>query len=187
MRHVSLRLFFGLLLALTFTACDSDGDDGDGNGNGNGSTIGDAEVMVTGAISDSFSGSALFGVDDDGEGFGLALFEGNLVGGIPSGAIVSFGRQEGRPAEGIYSFGEDTGNMFFAGAYATDFSDITGATFVASESGTITITSSSSDRVAGSFTFTGQAANISGELGEATVSGTFDADFANTIPTGTFP
>jgi hypothetical protein len=187
MRRFS-TLLFSLLLIFTFTACDSDGDDGDGNGNGNGNTVGDSEVMVSGAVTDSFSGGAIFGADDDGSDFGLALFEGNLAtGGLPSGAFVAFAREEGLPPEGTYALGEEDGDMVISGGYASDFSGIIGATIVASESGTITITSSSSDRIAGSFSFTGPAENSSGELGEATVSGTFDADLASTLPTTPFP
>ncbi len=174
------------LLTLSFTACDSDnGGDGDGNGGG---TIGSANVTVSGAFSDSFSGNAAFGVGEDGNGFSLALFEGSLTtGGTTSGGLVAIGRTAGRPGEGMFPITASGSAMDFGAGYASDFSNTTGGMFVGSATGTLTITASSSDRVAGSFTFTGEAASISGPLGEVTVSGTFSADLASTIPSTGFP
>lgn len=190
MRRYSFHLFLSLLLALTFTSCDSDDNgDGDGNGNGNGGTVvGDADVNVSGALDSSFSGSAVFGVDEDNTSFSLALFEGGFVTGTtPTGELVAIGRDGGRPDEGTYDLGVTDNQVTFVGAYVSSLSDPTGATFVSSESGTLTITSSSSDRVAGSFSFTGQAISGTGSVGEVTVSGTFDADFASNIPSTSFP
>lgn len=182
------RFFATLLLCfalLPLTACDSDSD-GDGDGNGGG-TIGNASVTVSGAFSDSFTGNAAFGVDEDGSGFSLALFEGSLTGGTTSGGLVAIGRTGSRPGEGTFQITASVAAMDFAAGYASDFSNATGGTFVGSATGTLTITSSSSERVAGSFTFTGQAASISGPVGEVTVQGTFSADLASTIPSTGFP
>ncbi|MEP0548857.1 MAG: hypothetical protein ABJF88_18125 [Rhodothermales bacterium] len=187
------RFFATLLLCfvlLPFAACDSNSDgDGNGNGNGNGgSTIGSSNVTVSGAFSDSFSGNAAFGVGEDGSSFSLALFEGNLTaGGTTSGGLVGIGRNEGRPGEGTFQITASGSAMDFAAAYISDFSNTTGGMFVGSATGTLTITSSTSGRVAGSFTFTGQAASTSGPLGEVTVQGTFTADLASTIPSTGFP
>ena len=192
MRRYSFHLFLSLLLALTFTSCDSD-DNGDGNGNGNGNgnggtVVGDADVNVSGALDSSFSGSAVFGVDEDNTSFSLALFEGGFVTGTtPTGELVAIGRDGGRPDVGTYDLGVTDNQVTFVGAYISSLSNPTGATFVSSESGTLTITSSSSDRIAGSFSFMGQAISGTGTVGEATVSGTFDAEFASNIPSTSFP
>jgi len=186
-------LLFTLLFALTFTACDSGDGDGDGNGNGNGNgngaTIGSSSVTVSGGITDSFSGSAAFGVSEDGDGFSLALFEGGLpTSGTFSGAVVAIGRSGDRPEEGTYQFG--VSGDAFAGVYASMVSTTnpTGGMFVSSISGTLEITSSSSDEVAGSFSFTGQGlSGTGGQLGEVTVQGSFSADFASNIPSTSFP
>ena len=181
----SLATLLLCFILLPLAACDSDSD---GDGDGNGGTIGSANVTVSGAFSDSFSGNAAFGVGEDGNGFSLALFEGRLTtGGTTSGGLVGIGRTAGRPGEGTFQITASGSAMDFAGAYASDFSNASGGTFVGSATGALTITSSSSERVAGSFTFTGQAASTSGPVGEVTVQGTFSADLASTIPSTGFP
>lgn len=186
--HSLLTLFFGAALLLTLPACDSSSDgggDGGGGGNGggnggggNGSSIGTVSVTVSGDYEESFSGSAFFTVDDDDD-FSLGLIGGTIFQ-TGTSQVVAFGRSGGRPANGDYSFGNDSGD--FDGGY-TDLENTNGnplnATFIEAEDGTVTITSSSDDRVAGSFSFTGtviSATNPTGS-GTATVMGTFTADF----------
>ena len=61
---------------------------------------------------------------------------------------------------------------------------------LAGESGTLTLTTSSSDRVAGSFTFTGTGLDMSNQQDPqqitGSINGTFDAVFVNpnTVPPG---
>lgn len=178
------------LLTLSFTACDSDSDgDGGGNGGGGGgSTIGSASVTVSGAFTSSFSGNAAFGVNEDGSSFSLVLFEGNVTAGVPTGEFAGLGRSGDRPTEGVYQIGGSASAMVFSGAYGSDASAPTSGTFVVPSSGTLTITSSSGERVAGSFTFTGQAfTGTGGMLGTATVEGTFSAELAQNISVPTSP
>ena len=185
MLRLSFRLLFTLLLVLPITACDSDGD-GDGDGNGNGTNIGSSSITVSGGVSSSFDGSAVFGVAEDGSSFSIGIFEGALpTAGNLNGELVAFGRSEGgRPATGTYSFSPS--DMDFAGGYVSDFANTTSGTFVPASSGTLRITSSSSDRVAGSFTFSGQAISGGGPAGAVTVEGTFSAEFATNVPSTGF-
>ncbi|MEP0548731.1 MAG: hypothetical protein ABJF88_17480 [Rhodothermales bacterium] len=186
MLRLSFRLLFTLLLVLPLAACDSDGDgDGDGDGNGNGTNIGSSSVTVSGGFSSSFDGSAVFGVAEDGSSFSIGIFEGALpTSGNLNGELVAFGRNGDRPSPGTYSF--DPSDMDFTAAYVSDFANTTSGTFLGSSSGTLTITSSSSDRVAGSFTFTGQAISGGGPVGAVTVAGTFSAEFATNVPSTGF-
>jgi hypothetical protein len=187
MARISFRLLFTLLLVLPLAACDSDSDgDGDGDGGGNGPNIGSSTVTVTGDVQASYSGSAFFTVDPDDSDvdFGLALFEGAITT-AGQGRFVAIGGEGSRPAVGSYPL--DTGSSVYGGAYA-DFTDQTNFRSVVAESGTLTITSSSSDRIAGSISFTGSVVTQSGIGGTASVEATFNAEFvdpdnAPTIPT----
>src|SRR5690606_9144513 len=136
-------------------ACDSDGDDDD-NGNGNGQ-IGNASVTVSGDIEATFSGgNAFFFVDDEDDdlGFGIGLFSGAITNPT-AGQSVGFGRDGGRPAPGTYAIDAEDAGVEFTGGYVNyegTGGDPTGATVVVAQTGTLTITSSSNDRVVGSFT-----------------------------------
>lgn len=178
LRRIS-PLLLCLVFAFTFVACDS-GDDDDG-GNGGPGSIGSSNVTVSGAFSDSFSGSAAFGVAEDGSSFSLAIFEGGFpTTGAFGGAVIGIGRDGGRPGEGTYPL--DASSSGFGAGYASDIGVTTGGTFVGNETGTLTITSSSSDRIVGSFTFTGPGSSLSGPLGDATVEGSFSAEFVSDVP-----
>lgn len=170
-------LLFSLFLALTFAACDSDGD-GDSNGNGNGnSDIGNANVTISGDVSGSFSGSAIFGADaEDGTGFTIVLFDQTITT-LATGQFVAMGTDGERPSPGQYDFEAASGVSFGGGYFSSDGS--TTGTIVSAQSGTLTITSSSSDQVSGNFTFTGQAISNGGVAGTATVSGSFTAELIN--------
>jgi hypothetical protein len=175
-------LFLSLLFAFTFTACDSDGDDDNGNGNGNG-TVGDASVTVSGDLTDSFSGNAFFLVDENnGElDFALVLSSGAITS-PNQGRFVALQREGDRPVPGTYTIDTDDGTeVTFNGGYLNfeeSPGEISGALFVSADSGTLEITSSSADRVVGTFTFTGQVVDLSNPTDTsrtATVQGQFEA------------
>jgi hypothetical protein len=173
MRRYSFHLILSLLFALTFTSCDSD-EDGDGNGGG---TVGEGQVTVTGDIDRSFSGSAVFGAYPEG-GFEIALFEGSSAEN-PTGQFLTLGSDGGVPDEGTYDINDlGTGDTVF-GVYQTDTSSSSGFISVFAESGTLTITSSSSDRLVGSFSFEGSLFSENGTQGTARVEGTFNAIFVD--------
>jgi hypothetical protein len=177
-------LFFSLLLAFTFAACDSADEDGNGDGNGNGnggSLIGESNVTITGDIESSFSGSAIFINSDDNDGdFTIALFEGTLdfegtfeQFTLPIDRVVGFAYEGDRPAEGDYQISSLPTESIFEGVYIHESDP---GSFALATSGTLTITSSSSDRLVGSFRFTGPVFTDTGTQDTATVEGTFDAD-----------
>lgn len=170
MKRFSLHALLSLFLALSFTACDSAEEDG-------GSVIGDADVTIRGDLEGSLSGSAVFGTDPDdpNDNFGIAIFEGELAT-TPTGEFIVMSYDGGRPGEGTYQISSTSTESIFFGVYTTDASNPTGGSIVSATSGTLMITSSSSDRVAGSFTFTGPVFSGTGTQGTATVEGTFDAE-----------
>lgn len=173
MKRFSLYALFSLFLILSFAACDS-ADDGDGDGNGGG-VLGDANVTIDGDVEGSLSGSAVFGMDAPNNNFGIALFEGDFIA-TPTGEFVFIGYEGGRPGEGEYQISNDESDSVFVGVYTSDASNPTGGTLISAQNGTLTITSSSSDRVVGSFTFTGPVFSGTGTQGTATVAGSFDAE-----------
>lgn len=185
MRRYSFHLFLSLLLALTFTACDSD-ENGDGNGNGGGGDVGNVSVTLSGGVDGSFSGNAFFVIDEDDEvDFAIGLFSGAITN-PNAGEIVVLGRDGDRPGPGTYTIDAEASEANFFGAYVENLGNFASATLVSAQSGTLEITSSSSDEVSGTFSFTGQAFTGSGtQLGETTVSGQFTAEFIDqgNVPT----
>lgn len=177
MRHPVFNLLLGSILVLSLSACDSGSDDGDNGGNGDNHF--QASITVSGDTEDSFSGFAAFAEDDDGNGGFLIFIYENEFSLTPTGKIVAISHDTASPGEGTFSIDDDE----FSGTYASDLTNFTG-TFVTSESGQLTISSASSDRLTGSFSFTGELVQSSSILGTATVSGTFSAELltAGEIP-----
>lgn len=120
-------------------------------------------ATVSGATSASLSGSAVFAAT--GQGFVL-----DLVNKDAQGPMISFVRVGALPGTGTYTFSAVPQPGEIVGLYATGGATPTG---YASTGGTLTITTSSSDRLKGSFSFTATG----GGTGTATVSitGSFDA------------
>lgn len=180
MRRLAFNLFIGCALVISLSSCDSgNGDDGDDGGNNNNNSF-QASVTVSGDATDSFSGFAVFAEDGDGDGgFLIYIYQGQFST-IPTGRIVAFGHDTDSPAEGTFQI--DDSDSY--GTYASDLGNFAG-TFVTGESGQVTISSLSSDRMSGSFTFTGELVQNSAIQGTATVSGTFTAErlSAGVIPT----
>ncbi|HEX7070943.1 MAG TPA: hypothetical protein VF190_09065 [Rhodothermales bacterium] len=170
LQHILILLCFVAGSAL-LAGCDSGGDDGNGDGNGNGNGNGNStfEVQITGeGIDESFEGTAVWGTGEDPEtgedAFVLVMVAGT---GTTSNAVY-FYRASDRPGEGTYELVDIQGEVldgFQAIAFLNNV--IFGAT-----GGTLTISSSSSSRVAGSFSF--PAINPVNQA-EVTVEGTFNA------------
>jgi hypothetical protein len=180
------HLIAGLAAALLLGACGGDKTgptDGDGNGDGN--TGGTSfSATVSGDITLSFSGSAYYGDGDDGTtdgGFAVVM---GLLDTQPK-AWVGIGRElPGEPAVGKYplfdSFNGETeatpadfkAAAHFSNGDAED--DVCAAT-----GGEVEITSSSSDRVKGTFTATMTCVpmlhQIDGPTKDVTITGTFDS------------
>jgi len=185
MRHVSLRILFSLLLALTFTACDSDGDDGDGNGNGN-ADDGEFNSTLGGDLDGSFSGNAFFAVVEDesypgGRAFVLLLTDADFGSGDTQFTqYISFVRFSGLPGEGNYNLADvEDGEPDIEGATYGIYVSLSGQTasqFLSSQSGSLTITESSSNGVRGSFNFEGIGFDTSNNQEvNGSISGSFAA------------
>ena len=158
-----------LVSALALVACSS--DDPTGNGGGNGSF----NATVTGGVAGSFSGVAAQGegpVEAGQQGWILAL--GDVTTSANSIVVARLGT---RPPVGTYQLidlvsagaflpGDWGGFLFLVGP--TDISY-----FGFSVSGTVTITSSSADRVEGTFDF--QVSDGGNPPVVATVTGSFIA------------
>ena len=175
-------------LAFSLTACDSNDDDNDDDG-GSGNT---ATGTISGDFSGSFSGNGYFGSDE--EEFDIVLFDGNLTAYTENGEYIIFGRDnQSRPGEGTYSiedvFADDLPGSDFIAVYKGPGSPEGASTrYVFSESGEVRITSSSADRIVGTYTFTGPSGSlqdiISEDTGSSTVSGSFTATRVNNLPSG---
>ena len=170
------------LLALALTACDSGGDNGDDNNQSPGSF----SIVVAGDADLEIEGFAFFGEAEDpdtGEDvFIIYLSESaNPSSAQATGAWI--GRNSGRPGTGTFTFvdgeldGEIPEDQFVLVMTVGAGSDES-RTFV-SNSGELTITSSSSNRIEGSFDVTGTGFQITGGVpGEelsVTIEGNFDA------------
>jgi hypothetical protein len=169
MRRLLFNFLLGTVLVLSFSACDSGGNDGGDDGGEN--NVFTANITITGDVEDSFSGFAAFAEDGDGNGgFLIFIYQGEFSV-VPNGRIVAVGHDTASPSEGSFSINDDE----FYGTYASDLGSVSG-TYISSDSGTLTISSSSSDRLSGSFSFTGELVQNTSVQGTATVSGTFTAD-----------
>lgn len=186
-----LMFGFAITSPVVFMGCDSDStEDGDGGGGGGGGPApgpGEARVAISGAASGSFTGDAFFTTDfdDTGEGFAIVLFDGSVV---TLSDFVVFGNLGDRPAPGEYDISLFNPGGFFAYYFGFTSAEVSIGLFA--ESGTLTITSSSSERVVGAFSFTGPATDGDGmEIGAVTVSGSFSAVFVEDgeVPTARGP
>lgn len=159
-RHTFMRSAFLFTTVFAFAACGDDDDNGTGPGNGNGEEIGELDAEVSGLVDETVTGGALIFVDADGS-WTLAMGEQE----DEDGSAIWFGGEGGRPTTGTHTFDLDSdwGAFYIHGP--------SGDLYLAEE-GVLTVTHSSSSRLAGSFEFT--AAHFEG-TGDVTVEGSFDA------------
>jgi hypothetical protein len=155
MRVTTWRAFALTSLAV-LTACGGDGPTSPK------SQPGSFTATVSGAASKSLSGQAGFLVTTN-------FFSISLNNGAGTGSI-QFSRLAGVPAAGTYQL--DASAQQNSGAFAAIYSGGAQENYV-STAGSLTITSSSADRIKGTFSFTGTG----GTSGSATVTvtGSFDA------------
>jgi hypothetical protein len=164
-----------LVAALTLAACGNDGDNGMGPGQGQ------FEADVSGGVTASFTGTAFHGEATDpntqDEGWVLVLSSGD-PNNLNSVFVV---RLAGRPGTGTYALIDvSTSGDLDDGDWAAIVTVSVGGQltyFAASVSGSVTITSSSGERVRGTFTMqvTGQDPSNPQQMANATVTGAFDA------------
>jgi|SRR3954470_4590542 hypothetical protein len=155
------------LLSLAVLGCGGDGPVAPGLGNGS--------VTVTGAVSTSGNGLALFQSVTTG---GTSLFQ-MVIAPLTQSAVIwelQIANYSGRPATGTYnlsplsaSSSEPTASFYYTSGGTMQF--------FTSTSGQLVITASSPTRVAGTFTFSATDASVGG-AGSVTVTGTFSAQCA---------
>lgn len=176
-KYMASRGFAALALALVVSACR------DSTGPG---LTGDFSGDVTGDQTKSLEGDAFFSFGsvfgEPETGFALLLLEGSALGDNDDFIII--GReQEGRPAVGTYPIADQDGTPAASEFTATWFpatgENVDGQFF--STGGTVTITSSSSRRLRGSFQFDaiGTLDSDPETFLEVTVTGSFDAVFVD--------
>ena len=170
------------LLAIALTACDSGGDNDDDNNQPPGSF----SIVVAGDMDLEMDGFAFFGEaehPDTGEDVFVIYFSESANPSNPQGRWAFVGRNSGRPGTGTFSFvngeldGELPDDQFIL--VMTVGSVGAGSSTFVSDSGELSITSSSSNRVEGSFEVTATGFEISGggtgEELNVTIEGSFDA------------
>lgn len=164
-------------VVLLFGACGGDsstGPDGDDPS---------FEISLSGDVSETFSGDAVFesGVSQEGvNGFGV-------VAANPGGGVQSFGlvRQGSRPGSGQFSIADPRGGTVDNGEFlfVVSYQDGAGNTVtLGSTGGSVTIDESSGSHVRGTFQAEVVGATISGSQVDsvsATADGSFNAVHAN--------
>jgi hypothetical protein len=156
-----LRSLLALLpLAVPISAC------GDGATGPDLFGLGQSSAQLSGEVNRSFSGTAVFGTQVLGEDVFVIAMD-DMMGEVEIG-IVRTGA--GRPSTGTYALGNPDSDAY--GELAVWAAGGQGAFYV-SESGSLTITGSSSGSLRGSFSF--QARREFGGGPVVNVSGTFEA------------
>lgn len=187
MLRTSLRFLLTLLLALGLTACDSDSDDDGGGGN---NTFGSGNVSISGAVTASFSGDALYVAAQDVNGttgYVIYIVDGDFTAGQTTGFRALYVGGEGTLTEGQTTLGEDAddGAAYYDGSSQSTFAG------VSATSGTLTITSISDDEVRGSVTFSGIYFDTADpqQQGTAQVTASFTASryTGGAVPVPTLP
>jgi hypothetical protein len=176
-KYLASRGIAALALAVVVSAC-SDSTGPRLTGDFSGDVTGDQTKSLEGDA--FFSFGSIFGEPETG--FALLLLEGSALGDNDDFIII--GReQEGRPAVGTYQIadqnGTPTASQFIATWFPATGEDVDGEFF--STGGTVTITSSSSRRLRGTFEFdaTGTLNSDPESVLDVTVTGSFDAVFVD--------
>jgi len=145
---------------------------------------GSFQASVTGDLSLSLSGGAVFG-HQEGGGFVIAMEQGNVGGS--SAELVMIGRDSPvQPAAGTYEMVSgtclDCTPEDFSGLYLHQITVLDLGLYV-SVSGTLSIDTSTAERVTGSFSFTATSFILSGDVTaeDLALEGTFSA-VPGTIP-----
>jgi hypothetical protein len=170
---ISRRAVGALLVAVLGAACGGGSGDDTTAPNPPGGSVGSFSATVSGAMTASLSGSAAFGSStvSGSQGFAIAL--------VPASGTNSiiFARVNAQaPGTGTYQIADFATQSSVSGAMIAALiagSAQSGQIYI-STSGTLTITSSSSDEIKGNFTVAASAVTVSGTQ-TVTLTGTFTA------------
>lgn len=165
-------------LSVVLAACGG----GDSTGPDNGGTTGSFSVSISGDLTDSFDGQAFFGEATDPEtsetGWVLWLTSTEAQ---TTGQAVYFVRQGSRPGTGTHSLAnldDDSLDQGQIGALVFDYTSGSFPVSLFATSGSLTVTSSSSSGMSGSFTMQATGVVFDGDEPsevDVTVSGEFSA------------
>ncbi len=164
---MNYNYIFGFILLFTvafFFGCD---DNSTGPGD-----AGSFTVKITGDVNREFSGSAVFVITTQPEeGFSLALVSGDER--EESALMVTFLFGTASPGKGTHPISEDASQTSFASWYTSSEHQ----EYFFAESGSMTVTTATDKRFAGSFqyTATGWTGDDYETDKEVTISGDFDA------------
>lgn len=181
-------------LTLSLSACDSGGSNDEDDDTPD-VEEGRVEVSIDGDASGSFDGYAYFyeGADPESDERIFSIVLSNTDDATPDqqgSRFIWIARRSDRPSTGQHAFAqldqneeEIPANQFISVAWSV-VSDVNTLSFYVSNGGTLTITDSSDDRVAGSFAidavgFTVSEDGQSTEEVNVTIEGAFDAESAN--------
>ncbi len=173
------------LAGITMVAAIACGGGGSGGTTSPSNAVADSAfgAAVTGTFTDSLTGPALFDEVEDGNGNGVAFLLSFGLG-TQTGTVIFARETSGIPADGDYPLFPDTSSanpaatQFFAIAVLGPTCTGCTATGAAYEtSGTLSITSTSSTRIHGTFTFVGIEipASDTSARDPITITGAFDA------------
>lgn len=165
------------VLALSLVAACSDDEDGDG-ATGPDTSEGTFTATVSGDVDASIQGEAAWGGATDPETGDQAWVV--ALGDESQNAVLVVHIGDDQPNEQSYSLADITGTQDFeAGTAALIVVTIDSSTLsVGSTGGSITVTSSSSDRVQGTFSITASGVLLENGMStevDVTISGEFDA------------
>lgn len=155
---------FGLVLigALALAGCGDDDDRTTG-------TLGSFEGSITGAITATLGGNAVYGLDQNDDLFELALVNAPVAASPYTIALGIIGRTT-LPPNGTYTIGLSANNIN-GSLYV-----LSTAEFYYLNGGTMTITTSSENDVRGTFTFTAHHEDATPGTNSITITGSFTAE-----------
>ena len=180
MRRFSIlpTLLLSTALVFSLAACDSNDDDDNGGGPGQ---LGSYSATLGEDFSGTLSGNAFFSVVEDedipgGRAFALILFDGPVTQAGTTGKMLAFTRYSDRPGTGTYTIDDDleTGNS--VGAMYANIQDQVYSGFNG-ETGTFTVTGSSSNSLTGTFSFSGPGFDMTDPENPVELSGSVSGSF----------
>ena len=162
MRNIRM-LGLALLGALTLAGCGDDDDRTTG-------TLGSFEGNITGAITATLGGNAVYGLDQNDDLFELALVDAPVAAPPFTLALGIIGRTT-LPPNGTYTVGLSANNIN-GSLYVLAPDDF----YYLNPGGTLTITTSSENNVRGTFNFTAHHETAAPGTASITITGSFIAE-----------
>lgn len=183
----SVRRYMMLAAVAVLTACGGD-DDESGTGPDESPIPGNFSATMAGDIGGSLSGLSAFASADTGESQGFVFaMEDSVANGTASAALLLIKQTPTLPGVGaheVVSFDDAQAGVKF-GLFAAVMDAQGGEWICTASAGTIDVTSSSAQRIRGSFTIAAECLGVGSDEPQAlTLSGSFDSR-VGIVPGGT--